>query len=246
MPFRDSLARILNHADDKVLWRQLLGAVLDKLVLGAVVVAAGFGANFVLDSYRVEREQRYAQQRLVLEKQLDALRAISESYGKLVSRLMALTLPTATREAKHRDELRDLITDVVNVTTAHEHVLPQRYALEVERHLFLFRGVTRKDLERWPDYRAFVVAVVPRLNVYWRQMLPMAMETPEPDAEPVFELAETARRAWVTMGAEPYLDLNFAKWQREQLAARPGAGAPPLGPPASVGPAPPPTGAPRR
>jgi hypothetical protein len=195
---------------------------VDKGLLAMIVVVFGFLGNMLLERYRQEQAQQQAAQKALFDKRLDAIQSLSDDYGKLLNGFLSLTqrgpLPTDTQaraaESKSRvDELNSLSTHLLYQLARHEVAISEEYRDELERQLWIYRGISKKDPETWAQYRPFVVDLSHAVDHAWRAALPMLEgETRRP--APIFEAEPMSQDQILKLKTEKYLDLNFGRWQQ--------------------------------
>jgi hypothetical protein len=218
--------------------KKMLEIVVDKVFLGIIIGGAGsilgLVASTSLESFKTNQAQILAQhqldlsktledhrtslqnQQFLVQKRYEALDQIIQSYNQIFATLSKVARrknPELSPEeiAALRKQLDKITYGDVN---KYDLILPWPFSTEVERHVFLFRGLYHKKIN---TYRRFIRELAEQLTESARSYVePQPAKKTEGEPLPArkseFQL-EALPGNRTDEAAASYLDRQFERWQ---------------------------------
>jgi hypothetical protein len=209
----DKVRAILKDENDKALWRQLIVTLVDKGLLGLIVVVIAFVGNWALEEHKIRQTQAQTQTQFLFGKRLDAIQQIADAYGQVTGGFLGSTVEKGPgpEQVKTFDQA---LEKLYTLTNQYEVVLPETFADELERHLWVYKGMTHEPPAQWPGYRGFVTDLASGFEAAWRRSLPTVPgEAVTRRPGPSFATLERSVQQVTREGTKAYFEDNLAAWR---------------------------------
>lgn len=190
---------------------QLQRLILDKLLIGLLILIVGFAANLIIERYRVQSTR----ERFLLEKKLEAIQKISEAYFSMHNTFDGLMLRTHLNDG-HYKSMRTQIDDFINVWTHNSVILSSRFTKQMDYVTWIYIALAGMELEKMRDYRVFFFDVYSRFYSLTKEELGLEQE----ESSSQFGFVEWPVEKADAMGADLYLEANYKKWQELKGVAK--------------------------
>ncbi|NTU93673.1 MAG: hypothetical protein HGB29_03650 [Chlorobiaceae bacterium] len=180
--------------------------IIDKLLIGALVAMFAFLGNMV-----IEHNRELAQtQAFVLQKKLEALNVIRESYASMFDKfdLYTLSVSAIASDGYHK-EFRKALDDFILKQSQYSTLLSDKFNRQAEAQSWIFSGldtVPSADRER---YRLFAFDLYDSFYAVSREELGLSGQK----GRSCFQLTLWSHEAANRKGSTPYLQENFRRWR---------------------------------
>jgi hypothetical protein len=178
--------------------------VIDKLLIGALLIIVGFAANFTIEQYRA----RSTKERFLLEKKLEAMQLINQDYFSMHQTFISLAQKEDLIQG-HYTLLNKKLNSFISVWTNNNVISSTHFSKQMEYMTWLYTALFKKDLANMRVYRVFFFDVYATFNSLVRE----EMGFPRNEGDVSFDFVEWAKEQAELKGVDKYLDENFEKWQ---------------------------------
>jgi hypothetical protein len=199
--------------------KKLREILLEKGILAFIFVILGWIVSSSLANNQLELSKILEQHRSALQAQQselqtrrEALKHIVQSYNKLFDTFIMHAGAEEVRKLERlsdddRTAYRKLITKIANEVNEYELLLPSPFPLEVEKYLFLHRGLLYKKLTPYRPFMRFVTdQLTDKARSYYMESRPATKAQFELEPAP----SSSDRNDEL---AGKYLDLHYEKWR---------------------------------
>jgi hypothetical protein len=183
--------------------------IVDKLFLGFILFALGFTANFFLEHYKSQSTK----ERFILEKRLEAVQKISQTYMNMHNAFDAITLKQSMSD-KDKKRLEEVTQKYINDWTEWAIILSKKYRRELDYVTWIYIGLGSQDLDKMKAYRGYLIDLYYKFNAMCQEELGFLSET-EITAVQFVEWPASKADA---LGAQAFLEANYKQW----LHSKPG------------------------
>lgn len=194
--------------------------LLDKLLIGALLILAGYGVNVLVEGIKASATQT----QYLLDKRLDAamkiraaLTAVTDPLQEITLRACAGSGEPAQLEASTRLALGGLIT-VLNSSSL---LLKEEYLTDAERAISILQGTVAHDCYSSCDVRLFIDHVSQYVTDETKeQIMPGRPEVIAPRGTS-FKPLSWSERDLRHHGNKRFMEQNFIEWRKKQVAPSP-------------------------
>ena len=181
--------------------------VLDKLLIGVLILAVGFAANFTIERYRVQSTK----ERFLLEKKLEAIQQISQSYFSMHNTFDTMMLNVYLNDG-HYKKMQSQIDDFINVWTHNSVILSAYFTQQMDYVTRIYIALSGMDLETMRNYRTFFFDVYSKFYALTKKELGL----PQESTDVTFDFVEWSVEKADALGADKYLEENFNQWKSKK------------------------------
>jgi len=183
--------------------------VIDKLLLGIVVLALGFFADMAIENYR----RHSTEQQFFLEQKVDAVKNIRKAYAAMNDAFDAFTL-VSTRLEDYREKFKTAI-DRYNLTaTEYGVLLSPQYLHNLDYHLWIYEAMDFEDVAKQKQYREFFYD----LNNQFQTVTKIELGVLDRKDANVFAFVEWSFKQADTLGAQSFFQANYKKWHESRAS----------------------------
>ncbi|MDM0032363.1 hypothetical protein QTI33_09525 [Variovorax sp. J22P271] len=195
--------------------------ILDKLLIGLLLIVAGYGVNSLIESYKATA----AQSHYFLDKRLAAAIEIRKRLTGVVDPLLEITLSRCTGAIESTElveSTRSGLGALTNTLNSNSLFLKEDYKVEAERAISIFRGTLAQACFESCDMREFIDQVSQYVTDETReQVIPgggAAVMAPRGRSfKPVAWTGTHLQRE----GNSAFMVANFKAWSERQAAPSP-------------------------
>lgn len=178
--------------------------VLDKLLVGALVIIVGFAANFAIERYRVQSTK----ERFLLEKRLEAIQLITNAYMSMQNNFDSSMNKSYISDGD-KIKLRKDVDDFISVWTQNCVILSEHFTLQMDFVTWNYIALASLDLEIMKQYKEYFFDVYYKFYALTREEL----DLPEKSTLVSFEFLPWSVNKANDLGPQSYLEENFKQWQ---------------------------------
>jgi hypothetical protein len=181
--------------------------VIDKVLLGIIVLALGFFADMAIENYR----RHSTEQQFFLEQKLDALKNIRKAYAAMNDAFDAFTLLNSTPE-DYRQTFRNAIDSYNLATIEYGTLLSPQYLRNLDYHLWMYQAMDFEDVATQKQYREFIYDLYHQFQVLSKIELGIL----DRKGAQIFAFEEWTFKQTDTLGAQLFFQANYKKWQKSR------------------------------
>ncbi|MFH0957461.1 MAG: hypothetical protein V1897_02040, partial [Pseudomonadota bacterium] len=191
---------------------ELVRLIIDRLLIGLILVAIGFGFNLALEDYK----RKQIEHQFYLERKLEAVNSIREAYIKAFNTYYWTTI-------SDKDKAKSLLFRGEPDTEYHNTIVNlglavSKYNILLSRYFFdlatantiMLEGIYYKEPLKRIEYREFVYHLA---QVFSNQSRIELGLSPELEANESFPFETFKFEEIHTKGSPHFLDINFEKWK---------------------------------
>lgn len=183
---------------------ELRKLVVDKILLGLVVLVLGFMANLLLERYKSQS----IQERFLLEKRLEAVQNVSQAYMGMHNAFDRITLQPALA-ADDPARLEQATQAYIDAWTEWGIILSRTFRLQQDYITWIYLGLQFSDLETMKRHRSFLFDLYYAFNALAREELDLQEEQ---QGKP-FPFVEWSAQQADSLGAQEYLRASLESWK---------------------------------
>jgi hypothetical protein len=188
--------------------------LIDKLLIGALIVLTGLIANMVVEGYKSEMTKS----QFLLDKRLTALKEMRVVYSRLTKH--ANDLIYSTKPDARPEFLKEYSKDVVafiDIGNAWGFLFSERFNNDVNRYLWIHEAAASAQITITKEHEEFVDAISAAFDLSTKTALTVEVfGSPEPPQAGYFHVNEWAPDRIHKDGLDKFFLENFAKWKAEK------------------------------
>jgi len=181
--------------------------VIDKIILGAIIVALAFVGNMLFEKYR----SSLTEQRFFLEKKFDALNQVRREFSEMLQLFSFCTRKSAQEPPKdYQKKFHQSIEDAVLAVNSASLLLPLELEKELEFNIWIHSAIHFKDVAKCKDYREFVSYLFDQ----FMNSLKIEAGSLSKHSKKCFPFVEWSWEKTDKLGTVAFLEATFNKWKK--------------------------------
>lgn len=183
--------------------------VVDKLLIGIILIVLGFIVNMLLENYKSDS----IRDRFLLEKKLEAIQKISNAYMEMNNAFDSATL-AETLSAEDHANLDGVVQHYISEWTNWAVILSTSYRKQLDYITWLYLGMASYELTQMRAYREYQLQLFVTFNYISQQELGLVESAP-PDR---IHFVEWSIQQANERGSREFLAVNFDRWKKRETA----------------------------
>lgn len=180
--------------------------IIDKLLIGLIIVAAGFLANKYIEDYR----SKLTVQKFLMDKKLEAIQSISESYSYLFSTFDKYSLENNGNKLpdNYNEQYEQSADKLIEASNRWAPLLSDDYNKQIEYYIWILTAF--KDVSKAKPYRDFISD----LDQKFKLMCAREIRSEKLSTNEDFSFNNWTRNDIESKGVEVFFTENFNKWKQ--------------------------------